>query len=158
MGFAYDWSREIATCHPEYYRHEQKMFLDFLAAGLAYRKESWVNWDPVEGTVLANEQVIEGRGWRSGAIVEKRLLSQWFLRITAFTDELLSALGGLDRWPERVRLMQENWIGRSEGARVFFEIVGQRRTDRGFHDAPGHAVRRLVCCAVATPSAGAASR
>jgi leucyl-tRNA synthetase len=125
MGFAYDWSREIATCHPEYYRHEQKMFLDFLKADLAYRKESWVNWDPVENTVLANEQVIEGRGWRSGAVVEKRLLSQWFLRITAFTEELLEALGGLERWPERVRLMQENWIGRSEGARVFFEIVGQ---------------------------------
>src|SRR5262245_17330033 len=125
MGFAYEWSREVATCHPEYYRHEQKMFLDFLAAGLAYRKESWVNWDPVEGTVLANEQVLEGRGWRSGAIVEKRLLSQWFLRITAFTEELLSALGGLDRWPERVRLMQENWIGQSEGARVFFGLVGQ---------------------------------
>ena len=83
MGFAYDWSREIATCHPEYYRHEQKMFLDFLATDLAYRRESWVNWDPVENTVLANEQVIEGRGWRSGALVEKRLLSQWFLRITA---------------------------------------------------------------------------
>ena len=125
MGFAYDWSREIATCHPEYYRHEQKMFLDFLAAGLAYRKESWVNWDPVENTVLANEQVIDGRGWRSGAIVEKRLLSQWFLRITAFTEELLDAIGGLERWPERVRLMQENWIGRSEGARVFFAIAGQ---------------------------------
>ena len=125
MGFAYDWSREIATCHPEYYRHEQKMFLDFLAAGLAYRKESWVNWDPVENTVLANEQVIDGRGWRSGAIVEKRLLSQWFLRITAFTEELLDAIGDLDRWPERVRLMQENWIGRSEGARVFFAIAGQ---------------------------------
>jgi leucyl-tRNA synthetase len=124
MGFAYDWSREIATCHPEYYRHEQKMFLDFLAAGLAYRKESWVNWDPVEHTVLANEQVIDGRGWRSGAIVEKRLLSQWFLRITAFTEELLAALPRLDRWPERVRLMQENWIGRSEGARVYFDIAG----------------------------------
>ncbi len=124
MGFAYDWSREIATCHPEYYRHEQKMFLDFLAAGLAYRKESWVNWDPLEHTVLANEQVIDGRGWRSGAIVEKRLLSQWFLRITAFTEELLYALHALDRWPERVRLMQENWIGRSEGARVYFGIAG----------------------------------
>ena len=125
MGFAYDWSREIATCHPEYYRHEQKMFLDFLAAGLAYRKESWVNWDPVENTVLANEQVIDGRGWRSGAVVEKRLLSQWFLRITAFTEELLDALGGLERWPERVRLMQENWIGRSEGARAVFDIDGR---------------------------------
>jgi leucyl-tRNA synthetase len=125
MGFGYDWTREIAACHPEYYRHEQKMFLDFLAAGLAYRKESWVNWDPVESTVLANEQVIEGRGWRSGAVVEKRLLSQWFLRITAYTEELLDALGDLERWPERVRLMQENWIGRSEGARVFFDIADQ---------------------------------
>jgi leucyl-tRNA synthetase len=125
MGFGYDWAREIAACHPEYYRHEQKMFLDFLAAGLAYRKESWVNWDPIENTVLANEQVIDGRGWRSGAIVEKRLLSQWFLRITSFTEELLDALPGLERWPERVRLMQENWIGRSEGARVFFKIAGK---------------------------------
>jgi leucyl-tRNA synthetase len=125
MGFAYDWSREIATCHPQYYRHEQKMFLDFLAAGLAYRKESWVNWDPVENTVLANEQVIDGRGWRSGAVVEKRLLSQWFLRITAFAEELLTALDSLERWPERVRVMQENWIGRSEGARVVFAIAGR---------------------------------
>jgi leucyl-tRNA synthetase len=124
MGIAYDWRREIATCHPEYYRHEQKMFLDFLAAGLAYRKESWVNWDPVENTVLANEQVIDGRGWRSGAPVEKRLLSQWFLKITAFAEELLAALKTLDRWPERVKLMQENWIGRSEGARVFFALAG----------------------------------
>src|SRR5260370_3457044 len=124
MGFSYDGSREIATCHPEYYRHEQKMFLDFLAAGLAYRKESWVNWDPDENTVLANEQVIDGRGWRSGALVEKRLLAQWFLRITAFSDELLEGLSSLDRWPERVRLMQDKWIGRSEGARVLFPIVG----------------------------------
>ena len=124
MGFGYDWSREIATCHPDFYRHQQKMFLDFLAADLAYRKESWVNWDPVENTVLANEQVIDGRGWRSGAIVEKRLLAQWSLRITAFTEALLDAIGGLDRWPERVRLMQQNWIGRSEGARVFFPIAG----------------------------------
>jgi len=125
MGFGYDWSREIATCHPEFYRHQQKMFLDFLAAGLAYRKESWVNWDPIENTVLANEQVIDGRGWRSDAVVEKRLLAQWSLRITAFTEELLDAIGGLERWPERVRLMQENWIGRSEGARVFFAIAGE---------------------------------
>jgi leucyl-tRNA synthetase len=124
MGFAYDWSREIATCHPEYYRHEQKMFLDFLVAELAYRRESWVNWDPVENTVLANEQVIDGRGWRSGALVEKRRLAQWFLRITAYAEELLAAIQDLDRWPERVRLMQENWIGRSEGARVFFKLKG----------------------------------
>jgi leucyl-tRNA synthetase len=124
IGLAYDWDREIATCHPEYYRHEQKMFLDFLKAGLAYRKESWVNWDPVEHTVLANEQVIEGRGWRSGALVEKRLLSQWFLKITDFAEELLQGIETLDRWPERVRLMQANWIGRSEGARVFFTLLG----------------------------------
>ncbi|HWG80317.1 MAG TPA: leucine--tRNA ligase, partial [Stellaceae bacterium] len=125
MGLSYDWEREIATCHPEYYRHEQKMFLDFLKAGLAYRRESWVNWDPVENTVLANEQVIDGRGWRSGALVEKRLLSQWFLRITHYADDLLDALKTLERWPERVRLMQENWIGRSEGARVFFPLQGR---------------------------------
>ena len=125
MGFGYDWSREIAACDPEYYRHEQKMFLDFFAAGLAYRRESWVNWDPVENTVLANEQVVDGRGWRSNAVVEKRLLAQWSLRITAFTEELLEALRGLERWPERVRVMQENWIGRSEGARVYFDIAGQ---------------------------------
>jgi len=125
MGLSYDWNREIATCHPEYYRHEQKMFLDFLKAGLAYRKESWVNWDPAENTVLANEQVVDGRGWRSGAIVEKRLLSQWFLRITEFSEELLAGLATLDRWPERVRLMQENWIGKSEGARVLFDLKGE---------------------------------
>jgi leucyl-tRNA synthetase len=136
MGFSYDWSREVATCHPEYYRHEQKIFLDFLAAGLAYRKESWVNWDPVEHTVLANEQVIDGRGWRSDAPVEKRLLSQWFLRITAYSDELLEALGNLDRWPERVRLMQENWIGRSEGARVSFQIAGRDEAVEVFTTRP----------------------
>ena len=128
MGLSYDWSREVATCEPDYYRHEQKMFLDFVKAGLAYRSESWVNWDPVEQTVLANEQVIDGKGWRSGALVEKRRLSQWFLRITAFSDDLLQGLEGLDRWPERVRLMQENWIGRSEGARMFFSLAG--RDDR----------------------------
>jgi leucyl-tRNA synthetase len=122
MGLSYDWRREVATCHPDYYRHEQKMFLDFLKAGLAYRRESWVNWDPVENTVLANEQVIDGRGWRSGALVEKRLLAQWFLRITRYADDLVDALKSLDRWPERVRVMQENWIGRSEGARVFFGL------------------------------------
>lgn len=122
MGLSYDWDRELATCLPDYYRHEQKMFLDFVKAGLAYRKESWVNWDPVENTVLANEQVIDGRGWRSGAAVEKRRLSQWFLKITEYSDDLLEALEGLDRWPDRVTLMQHNWIGRSEGARVFFEI------------------------------------
>src|SRR5260370_13212847 len=136
MGFGYDWAREIAACHPEYYRTEQKMFTDFLAAALAYREESWVNWDPVENPVLANEQVIDGRGWRSGAVVEKRLLAQWFLRITAFADELLDALQTLDRWPERVRLMQENWIGRSEGARVLFPIAGREESIEVFTTRP----------------------
>jgi leucyl-tRNA synthetase len=125
MGFSYDWTREFATCDPRYYRHEQKMFLDFLDAGLVYRREAWVNWDPVENTVLANEQVIDGKGWRSGAPVERRKLAQWFLKITAFADELLAGLADLDRWPERVRLMQENWIGRSEGARVLFRLKGR---------------------------------
>jgi len=123
MGLSYDWSREFATCDPEYYRFEQKMFLDFLKAGLAYKKESWVNWDPVENTVLANEQVVDGCGWRSGAPVERRLLSQWFLKITAFAEDLLNAIETLDRWPERVRIMQHNWIGRSEGARVRFAVA-----------------------------------
>lgn len=125
MGLSYDWSREIATCDPDYYRHEQKMFLDFLKQGLVYRKESWVNWDPVENTVLANEQVIDGKGWRSGANVENRLLSQWFMKITAFSEELLQDLETLDRWPARVRLMQEKWIGRSEGAYMFFDFDGR---------------------------------
>ncbi len=124
MGLSLDWSREVATCDPEYYRHEQAMFLDFLEAGLVERKESWVNWDPVDQTVLANEQVIDGRGWRSGAPVERRKLAQWFLKITTYSDELLEALSRLERWPEKVRLMQENWIGRSEGARVRFRISG----------------------------------
>ena len=125
MGLSYDWSREIATCVPDYYRHEQKMFLDFLEQGLVYRKESWVNWDPVENTVLANEQVIDGKGWRSGANVENRFLSQWFMNITAFSEELLQDLETLDRWPGRVRLMQEKWIGRSDGAYMFFDFDGR---------------------------------
>jgi leucyl-tRNA synthetase len=123
MGLSLDWAREFATCDPEYYGKQQKLLLDFLRAGLIERKESWVNWDPVDGTVLANEQVIDGRGWRSGALVEKKKLSQWFLKITAFAPELLSALDGLDRWPDRVRLMQANWIGRSEGARLSFPLA-----------------------------------
>jgi leucyl-tRNA synthetase len=136
MGLSLDWSRELATCHPGYYAHQQKLFLDFHQAGLVYRRESWVNWDPVDHTVLANEQVIDGRGWRSGAVVEKRLLSQWFFRITAFADELLEALGGLDRWPARVRLMQEKWIGRSEGARFRFRLAGRDDTFEVFSTRP----------------------
>ena len=122
MGFSIDWSREIATCDPSYYGHQQKLFLDMLAAGLAVRRESWVNWDPVDGTVLANEQVIDGRGWRSGAVIEKRRLNQWAMRITDQAPELLAALDDLPRWPERVRAMQARWIGRSEGARIRFDL------------------------------------
>ena len=123
MGLSIDWTREIATCHPGYYVHEQKMFLDFLKAGLVYRTEGWVNWDPIDHTVLANEQVIDGKGWRSGATVEKRQLAQWFFRIGEFADDLLAALEGLERWPAQVRLMQHNWIGRSEGLRITFELI-----------------------------------
>ena len=124
LGFALDWSRELATCEPDYYGHEQALFLDLYAAGLVYRKESAVNWDPVDMTVLANEQVIDGRGWRSGALVEKRKLSQWFLKITDFAEELLEGLGTLDGWPEKVRTMQENWIGKSQGLRCTFKLAG----------------------------------
>ncbi|GAA0736879.1 leucine--tRNA ligase [Sphingomonas japonica] len=120
LGFALDWSRELATCDPAYYGHEQALFLDLLAAGLVYRKESAVNWDPVDMTVLANEQVIDGKGWRSGAQVERRKLSQWFLKITDFADELLDGLDSLDKWPDKVRLMQENWIGKSVGLQFRF--------------------------------------
>ena len=122
LGFALDWSREFATCDKEYYGHEQALLLDLYAAGLIYRKESAVNWDPVDMTVLANEQVIDGRGWRSGALVEKRKLSQWFLKITDFAEELLDGLGELDTWPDKVRLMQENWIGKSQGLEFSFTL------------------------------------
>ncbi len=123
MGLSIDWAREFATCEPEYYGQQQRLFLAMLQAGLVERRESFVNWDPVDGTVLANEQVIDGRGWRSGALVEKKKLSQWFFRITRFAPDLLAALDTLERWPERVRVMQAKWIGRSEGARVRFPIV-----------------------------------
>lgn len=122
MGLSLDWSRELATCDPKYYKHQQRMFLDFIDAGLVERKQSKVNWDPVDQTVLANEQVIDGRGWRSGALVEQRELTQWFFKITAFAEDLLQALDRLDRWPEKVRLMQKNWIGRSEGLLVRFAL------------------------------------
>ncbi len=124
LGFALDWSRELATCDPDYYGHEQALFLDLMAGGLVTRKASAVNWDPVDHTVLANEQVIDGRGWRSGALVERRQLSQWFLKITDFADELLDGLASLDQWPDKVRLMQENWIGKSVGLRFTFALAG----------------------------------
>ena len=122
MGLSLDWSREIATCDPAYYKHQQKMFLDFMREGLVERRKSKVNWDPVDQTVLANEQVIDGRGWRSGAVVEQRELTQWFLKITDYSQDLLDALDTLERWPEKVRLMQKNWIGRSEGLLVRFVL------------------------------------
>ncbi|GAO54895.1 leucine--tRNA ligase [Novosphingobium sp. MD-1] len=129
LGFALDWSREIATCEPEYYGHEQALFLDLYEGGLVYRKESAVNWDPVDQTVLANEQVIDGRGWRSGALVEKRKLNQWFLKITDFAEELLEGLGTLENWPEKVRLMQENWIGKSQGLQFAFTLSSGEKLD-----------------------------
>jgi leucyl-tRNA synthetase len=122
LGLAIDWSREFATCDPDYYGHEQALFLDLHAAGLVDRRDAWVNWDPVDNTVLANEQVIDGRGWRSGAVVERRKLTQWFLRITAFADELAADLATLTEWPDKVRLMQENWIGKSRGLRFTFAL------------------------------------
>ena len=122
MGLSLDWAREIATCDPAYYKHQQKMFLDFLKAGLVERKQSKVNWDPVDQTVLANEQVIDGKGWRSGAPVEQRELTQWFFKISDYAEDLLAALDGLDRWPEKVRVMQKNWIGRSEGLLIRFML------------------------------------
>jgi len=132
LGFALDWSRELATCDPAYYGHEQALFLDLFEAGLVYRKQSEVNWDPVDMTVLANEQVIDGRGWRSGALVERRKLNQWFLKITDFAEELLDGLDDLDQWPDKVRLMQENWIGKSQGLRFRFELASHLPGITGF--------------------------
>lgn len=129
IGFALDWNREFATCDPEYYGHEQALFIDMFNAGLVYRKESEVNWDPVDNTVLANEQVIDGKGWRSGATVEKRKLAQWFLKITDFADELLEGLNELKNWPDKVRLMQENWIGKSQGLQFAFDLSDGRKVE-----------------------------
>jgi len=124
LGLSIDWDREVTTCHSDYYRWTQWLFLQFLEAGLAYQKDATVNWDPIDQTVLANEQVdAEGRSWRSGALVEKRKLRQWFLKITAYADQLLDDLDTLTGWPERVRTMQANWIGRSTGAELQFEVV-----------------------------------
>jgi leucyl-tRNA synthetase len=123
MGLSLDWAREIATCDPSYYRHQQKMFLDFWRAGLVERKSAKVNWDPEDMTVLANEQVIDGRGWRSGALVEQRDLTQWFFKITSMSQELLDSLDTLDKWPEKVRIMQSNWIGRSEGMLIRWKLA-----------------------------------
>ncbi|MGL5028674.1 MAG: leucine--tRNA ligase, partial [Wolbachia pipientis] len=148
IGLSYNWERELSTCEPDYYKHEQKFFLDFLKHGLAYRKESWVNWDPVDQTVLANEQVVDGKGWRSGAVVEKRKLSQWFLKITDFAEDLLKCLQSLKNWPEKVKTMQERWIGKSEGATIEFEVVGLNKKLKVFTTYP-HTLFGASFCAVA---------
>ncbi|HVZ04940.1 leucine--tRNA ligase [Hyphomicrobium sp.] len=140
MGLSLDWSREIATCSPSYYRHQQKLFIELLKKGLAYRKSSKVNWDPVDHTVLANEQVIDGRGWRSGALVEQRELTQWFFKITDYAEELLSDLATLDKWPEKVRLMQANWIGRSEGMLIRWALEKDTAPD-GFSELEVYTTR-----------------
>jgi leucyl-tRNA synthetase len=136
MGFAYDWTREVATCQPEYYRWEQQMFTRLMKKGLVYRKNSVVNWDPVDQTVLANEQVVDGRGWRSGAIVEKREIPQWFLKITDYAQELLDGLDKLPNWPDAVKTMQRNWLGRSEGLEIDFAVAGDYTPLRVFTTRP----------------------
>src|SRR6201995_5589443 len=140
MGLAIDWSREFATCDVAYYAQQQKLFVDFYQEGLVYRSEADVNWDPVDMTVLANEQVIDGRGWRSGALVERKKLSQWFFKITAYSDDLLAALETLDKWPDKVRLMQKNWIGRSEGLRLKFDLAGDKSQGSEIFTSPPDAL------------------
>ncbi len=144
IGLAIDWSREFATSDLGYYRWQQKLFLDFWKAGFVERRESYVNWDPVDMTVLANEQVIDGKGWRSGAAVEKKKLSQWFLKITDKAEDLLAALddGRLKGWPDNVRLMQRNWIGKSKGAFVKFRFAG------GTSESRARPSRRAACAAL----------
>ena len=136
IGLSYDWERELKTCDPEYYKFEQKLFLALLRDGLAYRKESWVNWDPVDQTVLANEQVIDGKGWRSSAAVERKKLQQWFIKITDFADELLQDLGILKKWPTKVLLMQKSWIGKSEGANIWFDVIDRKEQIEAFTTRP----------------------
>jgi leucyl-tRNA synthetase len=129
LGLSIDWDREISTCSPEYYKHQQKIFLDLFDKGLVYRKESYVNWDPVDQTVLANEQVIDGKGWRSGAIVERKKLNQWFFKISNFTEELLKDLSTLNEWPDKVKTMQKNWIGKSYGCEIDFKVEGSKEVN-----------------------------
>ena len=129
LGLSIDWEREISTCSPDYYKHQQKIFLDLYDKGLVYRKESYVNWDPVDNTVLANEQVVDGKGWRSGAVVERKKLNQWFFKISHFSEELLSDLNQLGDWPEKVKIMQKNWIGKSFGCEIDFKIEGSDKVN-----------------------------
>ena len=153
MGFAYDWSREFATCSPDYYRWEQQMFTRLMREGLAYRKDAEVNWDPVDQTVLANEQVVDGRGWRSGAVVERRSIPQWFLKITDYADELLNELDHLEGWPEAVKTMQRNWIGRSEGAEFDLQVC-----DAEGRPSPTRSCRRSIRWSGNSPLPGSATR
>ena len=136
MGLSLDWDREIATCHPDYYKHEQKFFIDMFKSGLAYKKEAEVNWDPVDKTVLANEQVIDGKGWRSGALVEKKKLSQWFLKISKYSNELLNDLDKLENWPNKVKIMQSNWIGKSVGVEIDFNVSEKNKKIKVFTTRP----------------------
>src|SRR5210317_2209192 len=129
LGLSIDWDREISTCSEDYYKHQQKLFLDLYDKGLVYRKESYVNWDPIDKTVLANEQVIDGKGWRSGAVVERKKLNQWFFKITNFSEELLEDLLLLDEWPDKVKTMQKNWIGKSFGCEIIFDVEGSTNID-----------------------------
>ena len=124
LGLSIDWTREISTCSPDYYKHQQVLFLELYDKGLVYRKESYVNWDPVDQTVLANEQVIDGKGWRSGAIVERKKLNQWFFNISKFSEQLLDGLDNLNQWPNKVKVMQKNWIGKSFGCEINFAVQG----------------------------------
>jgi len=148
LGYAYDWHRELATCHVDYYKWEQWFFVQLYKKGLVYKKEAEVNWDPVDQTVLANEQVIDGKGWRSGAPVERRKIPQWFIKITAYAQELLDDLNKLDGWPERVRVMQQNWIGRSEGLEFEFAVKGEQETMQVYTTRPD-TIMGVTYCAVA---------
>ena len=130
LGLSIDWNREISTCSPKYYKHQQKFFLDLYDKGLVYRKENYVNWDPIDQTVLANEQVIDGKGWRSGATVERKKLNQWFFNISKFSEELLTGLDNLKDWPNKVKTMQKNWIGKSFGCEIDFEVKGNPSIDK----------------------------
>ena len=158
LGFGYDWSREIATCDPDYYRWEQWFFTRLFSKGIVYKKTAMVNWDPVDQTVLANEQVIDGRGWRSGALVERREIPQWFLKITDYAEQLLADLEQLDGWPEQVRTMQRNWIGRSEGIEMQFGIAGRAGHPADLHDASRYRHGGHLCGSGAGTPAGGRGR
>ncbi len=136
MGLSIDWDREIATCDSNYYKHQQEMFIDFYKKGFVSRKETYVNWDPIEQSVLANEQVINGKGWRSGATVERKKLSQWFFNITKFTEDLISGLEELENWPQKVKLMQKNWMGKSLGCEIDFEVLDKNKKIKVFTTRP----------------------